>query len=179
MNIHRNDFPQRDVHTPGTTLVPGDLLQSIVVAELLRPSRPLWIVSPWISDVALVDNSARQFGAISPEWPAAPVRLTTVLTTLLERSGSVVIAVNFSPHNDELLRRLQPLQEEHGAALRVLRGATLHEKGIVGEHFVLDGSMNLTYNGVHVNDEHLLYRTDPAQVAERRLSLERHWGDQL
>ena len=41
------------------------------MAELLRPSTHLWIVSPWVSDVPLIDNRARQFGTLAPDWRSA------------------------------------------------------------------------------------------------------------
>jgi hypothetical protein len=35
--------------------------------------------------------------------------------------------------------------------------------------------MNLTLNGISVNDEHLVLRTDPAVVAEQSIELEEKW----
>jgi hypothetical protein len=48
---------------------------------------------------------------------------------------------------------------------------------VLSTDYVLSGSMNLTWNGITVNDEHILLRTDPASVAERRLQLEERWSD--
>lgn len=39
--------------------------------------------------------------------------------------------------------------------------------------------MNLTYNGVTVNDEHLTLRTDTASVEEWRLVMEQNWEGSL
>jgi hypothetical protein len=39
--------------------------------------------------------------------------------------------------------------------------------------------MNLTFNGISVNEEHLLLRTDPASVAEQAAQLELQWGARL
>ncbi len=171
MNLRQD----REIATTGSPLVPFDFLQSLFIAELLRPSGRLWISSPWISDVELVDNRARQFGTLCPDWPAARVRLSRVLESLLERGTSVTIVLNDSPHNDEFLERLQSLRRVYGDSLVVKRSATLHEKGIVGDWFSLSGSMNLTYNGVYVNEERLVYTCDPERVKERRVSLEYRW----
>ena len=35
----------------------ADLLQAIFAAEILRPSARMWIVSPWISDIPVLDNT--------------------------------------------------------------------------------------------------------------------------
>ena len=39
-----------------------ELLQSIFVSELLRPSKEIWLVSPWLSDIEVVDDTAAQIG---------------------------------------------------------------------------------------------------------------------
>jgi hypothetical protein len=49
----------------------------------------------------------------------------------------------------------------------------------VGDQFTLDGSMNLTFNGVYVNEENLIYRTDPGAVAARQIALMSRWRDEL
>jgi hypothetical protein len=41
----------------------------------------------------------------------------------------------------------------------------MHEKGLIGDHFYLRGSMNFTYSGVNLNDEHVELTTEPEQVA--------------
>ena len=41
--------------------------------------------------------------------------------------------------------------------------------------YFLSGSMNLTLNGISVNGEHLVLRTDPATVAEQALELASQW----
>lgn len=171
-----NEFPERQIATTGSPTVPIDFLQSIFVAELIRPSRCLWVSSPWISDIELIDNRARQFGTLCPDWPATRIRLSRVFETLLERGGNLAIVVNESRHNDEFINRMQPLKRIYDSLLRMFRSPHLHEKGVVGDWFSLTGSMNLTYSGVYVHQEHLVYTCDPSLVAERRISFENRWG---
>lgn len=169
------DYASRDIATSHTRDVPREFLQSLFAFELLGPSRPLWVVSPWISDVALIENSARQFTALCPGWPATQVRLFRIIEALLDRGGEVNVVVNNDQHNDVFLQRLDGLAEEYSEAARWRRTPFLHTKGIVSEHFCLEGSMNLTHSGVYRNEEHLIYRTDPQVVQERRLELQRFW----
>ncbi len=173
------EYPDRGIATRGSPLVPQDFLQSLFVAELLWPSQRLWISSPWISDVELIDNTARQFSSLNPDWPAARIRLSTVLAALLERGAEVILITNLSLHNEDFLARMMPLERLYGNRLRIIKTANLHEKGISGDTFTLNGSMNLTYNGVYSNEEYLIYQCDPAQVAERRVTLEDRWREQL
>ena len=60
------------------------LLSSVFLAELLAPSKCLWIVSPWISDVPLIDNSADSIEPLRSFGPRF-IRLTEVLVTLAEQ----------------------------------------------------------------------------------------------
>ena len=69
----------RDLHGPAQSRGVRDLFQSLFAAELINPSPKLWLFFAWISDVEILDNSARQFAALEPDWPAAPIRLSQVL----------------------------------------------------------------------------------------------------
>lgn len=174
-----NKPSERQIATTGSPIVPIDFLQSIFITELIHPSRRLWISSPWISDIELIDNRARQFGTLCPDWPAIRIRLSRFFETLLERRGNVVIIVNEAQHNDEFITRMKSLKRIYDLQTHIIRSLHLHEKGIVGDWFSLTGSMNLTYNGVYINQEHLVYTCDPSRVAERRLTFETRWGTTL
>jgi len=171
-----NSYPRRDIATRRTQDVPRDVLQSLFALELLAPSNPLWIISPWISDVELIDNHGGRFSAIEPGWPNANIRLLSVLSAITDRGGSIVIITNHSKHNDDIERRIHALFDPQ---LRFIRDEHVHTKGIVGERFMVTGSMNLTHSGVYRNDEHLQYDTDPTRIHEWRVDLQQHWGGQL
>jgi hypothetical protein len=46
----------RDLVTPRQRQALADVLTSFLLAELLTPSQPLWLISAWISDVEILDN---------------------------------------------------------------------------------------------------------------------------
>lgn len=169
----------RDLSTAGSRSVPQDFLQSLFVSELLSPSERLWLISPWISDIAILDNTARQFCALNPDWPATHIRLSAILFTLVESGSQIVVIANEDIHNQEFLSHMGQHKKRYPEQIFLITQANLHEKGILGDTFTLDGSMNFTFNGVNVNEEHLIYRCDPAIVAERHLTLMNRWGDQL
>ena len=73
-------FPSRDLHGPGQARAVRDLFQSLFSAELIHPSQTLWFFFAWISDVEILDNSARQFSALEPDWPAAQIAGTEGVT---------------------------------------------------------------------------------------------------
>lgn len=171
--------PPRDLFGPGQATAIRDLLQSLFVAELLQPSRRLWLAFGWISDIEILDNRARQFSALQPDWPATGVRLSTVFEALLVRGGSVALVLRDVEHNRVFISRLSSLRTKYPTRLKVAIDADVHDKGLLGDDFLLSGSMNLTFNGITVNDEHLTLRTDRASVEEWRLVLEQKWGGLL
>ena len=169
----------RDIYSRRSADLPSDLLQSLFLAELLFPSSRVWISSPWIADFDLIDNSSRQFGVLVPGWPAAPIRFSDVLRELLERGSEIVVISSHDPKNNEFLSRVEGLRDLYPGRVHILRENLVHEKGILTDHFTLSGSMNLTYQGINFNQEHLAYRHQTEAVYERRLVLESHWGSRL
>ena len=74
---------------------------------------------------------------------------------------------------DGLTSALGSLGVDHD--IQVRRVETLHEKGLIGDHFYLRGSMNFTYSGIHINDEHIELTTDSEQVTRALLEARHRW----
>ncbi|MEQ1899561.1 MAG: phospholipase D-like domain-containing protein DpdK [Devosia sp.] len=167
--------PSRDLHGPAQSRAVRDIFQSLFVAELINPSPELWLFFAWISDVEILDNSARQFVAVEPDWPAAPIRLSEVLRALLSRGVRVRLIIREHGHNDYFIARLGALKARYGDLVQWAIEKSFHAKGLLGADYFLSGSMNLTLSGISVNGEHLVLRTDPAAVAEQAIELETRW----
>lgn len=172
-------YPSRDLHGPAQSRAVRDLFQSLFVAELIHPSPKLWLFFAWISDVEIIDNSAREFVALEPDWPAAPIRLSQVLRALLARGVSIRLVIRADGHNDYFITRLQTLKARHGDQIKWTVEKSFHAKGLLGADYFLSGSMNLTLNGISINGEHLVLRTEPAAVAEQLIELETRWEGQM
>ncbi|KPF54095.1 hypothetical protein IP65_09865 [Novosphingobium sp. AAP1] len=172
-------YPSRDLHGPTQSRAVRDLFQSLFVAELIHPSPKLWLFFAWISDVEIIDNSAREFAALEPDWPAAPIRLSQVLRALLARGVELRLVIRVDGHNDYFIARLQTLKARYGDQIKWTVEKSFHAKGLLGADYFLSGSMNLTLNGVSINGEHLVLRTDPAAVAEQSIELESRWESQM
>jgi phosphatidylserine/phosphatidylglycerophosphate/cardiolipin synthase-like enzyme len=68
------------------------------------------------------------------------------------------------------------MADAKGLAVQLHQKEELHAKGLVGDSFALNGSMNFTFNGITVNEEELNYYTDPTAIAERKIILTERWG---
>lgn len=161
----------RFIHSQSTeTRQIPDLLQAIFVAELAEPSRCLWVVSPWISDIPVIDNSANAFLTLDPSWARGKIRLSQVLSVLVDRGATVRVITRPSiPSNQSFLQRVKGF-------VHITETTDLHEKGILGSQFYLSGSMNFTYLGVTLNEELLHYETTDEVVAEHIIIFTKRWG---
>lgn len=152
-----------------------ELLQMMFLGELLAPGdERAWLVSPWISNVVLFDNRTGGFNAINPEWGNREIRLIDVMSDMMARGTALGIATNWDSHNDPLIDSLTVAADEGSFADRlcVVRRQHLHIKGLLLKRGLLTGSMNLTYSGLELNDEMVVYDTTPKILAEGRINFE-------
>jgi len=158
-----------------------ELLQIIFSTELLSPSKCLWIVSPWIRDIPILDNATGGFATLSPDFPRSEVRLSRVLLELLGRGTRVVIVTRPEPDNMQIVDALGQVVEldKAGEQLTFQQRGDLHAKGIVSDHCSLIGSMNFTYKGLDHSTELLIFDTDASAVEQSRISFFGEYGGQL
>jgi hypothetical protein len=152
-----------------------ELLQMMFLGELLAPGgERAWLVSPWISNITLFDNRAGGFGTINPEWGNREIRLIEVITDVMARGTALGIATGLDDHNDPLIDALTMAADEAGLGgkLSIVRRQHLHIKGVLLKRGLLTGSMNLTYNGLELNDEMVVYDTTAKTLAEARINFE-------
>jgi hypothetical protein len=149
-----------------------ELITLMMVSELVDPGSAVWIVSPWITDVPLLDNRAGSIDAINPEWGHKEIRLADIAVQLMAGGTEVKIVTRPDDHNKVFLRRLADAAA--AAAVRNLLTITervrLHTKGILTRRGLMLGSMNLTYSGLDLNDEVITYDTDPQALASARVA---------
>ena len=169
----------RDLSVPWQSRPMQDVLQALLLAELVNPSSHLWLLSAWASDIEVVDNRARAFAGVRPDWPSAKIRLSTVIDAIVKRGARVSVVLRNVDHNDPFVSRLEEIQRTARGHLGIALGEAAHEKTIIGDDYVFGGSMNLTNYGLTANDEHMLLRVDPAAAASRRLALQQRWGGEL
>jgi hypothetical protein len=167
----------RYIHSRLTSRQVPDLLQTILVAELIAPSQNLWLVSPWISDIPVIDNTANTFQALEPSWYRSKIRLSQVLASLTQQGTMVYVATRPDSHNNSFLESLKTKADSD--YLSIHKVEELHSKGILSDSFYLAGSMNFTFNGITVNQETLSYETDPTAIAEQKLNFRARWGGSL
>jgi hypothetical protein len=133
-----------------------------------------------MSDFALFDNAAREVAELFPDY-ADQERVTFLefLGAVIARHDVRIITVS-NRTSDAFLERLRAVGQRSAGALRArIASQETHEKGILAPGFYIDGSMNITHMGVHVNGEKITYRAagvvDGAQISAAYLEFDRRW----
>lgn len=155
-----------------------ELLQFFFASELICPSKCLWIVSPWLRNIDLFDNTTGAFAQLFPDAPKRVLRLTDVLRALL-LAGTRHVVVLRAPRDDggvtnkltEIASTLDCVDQ-----LSIVDSPTVHTKGLLGDRVALTGSMNVTYAGVDSHTELLQFVTDAELVARLRLEFSGAYG---
>jgi hypothetical protein len=158
------------------------LLQTIFACEVLSPSPHFWLVSPWVSDIVVLDNRTAAFAGLEPTWGRRGILLTEVLQALLRAGSRVTLATRAVDHNVRMRSRLEQAAADAGANEQLTivwdEDGLLHEKGLLGDGWCLSGSMNLTENGVRQNDEQVRYSLIAEEVAALSLHFHHRYGSQ-
>jgi hypothetical protein len=151
-----------------------ELLQTMFIAELLETRGRLWIVSPWVSNIVLIDNRTGNFDSLSPDWGRREVRLAEVLSALMARGSSVVLVTRGIDMNKAFVDAFEDQAMRMGVEdqLKIVLRRELHTKGIVLSRSLLLGSMNLTFFGIEINDESIEFCVEAEDVAQARLEFE-------
>jgi len=140
-------------------------------------SRPIYICSPWISDFVVFEN---RFGEFSHLLPAIEEQSGIRFSDCLRQLANLHDVRIISRRTEVTLTFLSsPVLVDDGVRY-VLAEDDLHEKGFLTPIFYFEGSMNLTYSGVHINKEKLLYHAGRDPDVSRRmtlayLELDRRW----
>lgn len=155
-----------------------EVLEALFAAEILSPSRCLWVVSPWISDVELLDNRTGRYSSLVPSWSRRQIRLTEVLSYCLKNGTHLMLASRDGIHSRRVLQSLSDFAASHGIAsqINVVWNEDLHLKGILSDDYFLSGSMNLTRNGIEVLEETITIETAASAVESARIAFLKNYG---
>lgn len=157
-----------------------DVLAFVFAQELLAPSKDIFIVAPWISNIVVLDNRLGQFDSINPEWGKRDLRLVEIIVAIASAGAKVHIHTRPDAHNKQFRRRIEDAMVDAGVSEMLHWADTnpyLHTKGLLTDRVAIRGSMNLTENGVAFNDEAITVSYDLADVAETRVHFDLYEHD--
>lgn len=166
-----------------------DLVQSALTAELLNPSKRVWLVSAWVTDAGVLDNGGGEYSSLVPAWPEREIHLSEVLGELLSLGTRVHIVTNTHSANVPFAEAMRTVARSVTAESQLRVAADdafttdeeegLHRKRLVTEHLMIWGSMNFTRSGLQRNAEDVSLELDTATVARGINEMEQLYGDSL
>jgi hypothetical protein len=139
------------------------------------------MVSPWISDVPMVDNATGAFNSLQPGWGRRSIGLAELLGNLVRLGSYLVVVTKPLDHNDRFIRILKASVKDAGLQkrLKVSTSHDLHLKGFLGDRFYISGSMNFTHSGVEILEEGVTFDVDPDIVGQAQLNFYHQFGGKL
>lgn len=146
-------------------------LQSVFSAELLHPSKVLYLISPWISDSPILSNHLAQFRVLLPEEVSATIGLRRILLELDRRGVAVRIVCRPDEQVNRDFAHLLP------NTILVRYSELLHVKGLLTQHFYLRGSMNFTFSGTRINEESVELSNEQHIISQARIEFDNFWED--
>lgn len=153
-----------------------EVLTGVLISGLIHP-HTMWIVSPWLSDFAVVDNRLYAWQHLVPTWPPQWIGFVEVVAQLIQSQNQLFIVTRDNPTSRQFIQQLNDLLPT-GASYQLKYCEELHTKGILTEQVLVSGSLNLTFSGTHRNDE-LIHIFDDAQVIRGALAeFDQHYRQQ-
>ncbi len=152
-----------------------EVLSMVFAQELLAPSRKVFVVAPWISNIVIFDSRLGQYATLNPEWGKREVRLVEVLVAIVANGTTLHIHTRPDDHNKTFKRRIIEAMTDAGLHDQLRwsdNNEKLHTKGVLTDRVLVDGSMNLTERGVALNDEVVVVSFEPDRVAAARMHFE-------
>ncbi|WP_299537807.1 phospholipase D-like domain-containing protein DpdK [uncultured Streptomyces sp.] len=150
------------------------LIRTALLAQLAGGQGELWLVSAWISDVELVDNSDGSFDYVLGEDPPERCRLSDLLVLLARAGMTVRVVTRPTVANEAFVQRLHA-GADSTCDLRVVEDDDVHEKCLVGPGWIFQGSMNFTRNGLARNKEQITYAVDERAAAQALVEFQHEW----
>lgn len=155
----------RTIRTTGTerSQAVADAIEAVLVAEVLSSSKAVWLVSPWVSDIPVIDNSDGRYAGLT----ALPRRHLTLLEILdrlsADESCALTLVARDAVSNANVLARFREFVERDGTT-RLLVMENVHDKSFLTDRVLLSGSMNFTFSGTEHNTESLTVVDEHEQV---------------
>lgn len=161
----------RVIRSHGGSQTLKDCLISLFTIETMKPSREIYLISPFLSNSPIINNEFGQYTDIFPLVEGKIVLLSDILKTLVWKGSKVRVICD--PDRDETKRFLYNLN----GMVECKRLENNHEKGLVTSQFYLHGSMNFTYRGININGEKINITTNTPDVNQAMMSARARWEE--
>jgi len=177
-------MPSRDIHSRDGGKKVRDLLASFFGTILIGAAtvRPMYLISPWLSDFKLLVNTFGQFKDLFKyQSNLAENPYILFSETLIEASYHFPIHIATWP-DDKSRTFANKFENAKNVKIIFEKAKKDHQKGLLSDLFYFEGSMNFTYSGVYLNKEKITCNAayDPEgkqKINEAYFEFERIWDN--
>lgn len=134
-----------------------DLMTVLWAAEVIRPSRVLFLAAPVVADTLLLDNRAGSFSGLEPAWGERTIGLAELIVRNLIFGGQVRVITRktMGSGSNPFLVRIRELAAELNLAGRL--GTSEIDSptplGVVGDDFALIGGLSFAESAIDFAEE--------------------------
>jgi hypothetical protein len=177
-------MPSRDIHSRDGGKKVRDLLASFFGTLLLGAGtkRPMYLISPWLSDFRLLDNAFGQFKTLLRYQTHLAENPSIFFSEILiEVSDRLPVRIITWP--DEKSRAFAgKFDKVEDVQVKFEKAQKDHQKGLLSDLFYFEGSMNFTYSGLYLNREKITCNAafeseGNLKINEAYLEFERIWDN--
>jgi hypothetical protein len=165
-----------------------EMLQSLLVAEAMNPSDEIWIVSPWMRNVPVIDNRGGGFSWVESTWEGRRVHLLDWILAVCAKGSQVTVVTSDGELDQDFVRGAKDIASRlpDPGLLRVhskrgVQGAGqggLHSKLLLTRNFFWQGSMNFTLPGLRAHQETVsVFLPDWPEFSKVELEVRQLWGE--
>ena len=172
----------RDIWTHGENNGHLGVIQTSLLSLLLRNDigKPISLASPWITNLCLIDNRLGDFADLFPDEPNKSwILLSDYLRRLSNHAEIRIITLN----NLRSRNFIYGLDTQKNRTIKTKYAEDeFHEKGILAPYFYIEGSMNLTSQGLTKRGEKVIYHAEINNIRSSKISIaylefNRHWDN--
>lgn len=171
------------------SIILEDMLQNLLVSEVMAPSKAVWIVSPWMRNVPVIDNRTGGFNWIDDLWANRVVYLLDWVEVMCNRGASVSLVTTSDEKDQDFLRSARDAQTRvaRRSCLRLVEKMSvgqassggMHAKFLLTDRWAWQGSMNFTMPGLKTHQEVVqvqFFENDRKAFQEWHQKVKGAWG---
>ncbi|MGA4792242.1 phospholipase D-like domain-containing protein DpdK [Nocardia sp. AB354] len=153
------------------------MLSTALLVELAHPGDSVWLVSGWITDIEVIDNTQGAFDTLLGDNPPAVCRLSQILSLIADAGARIHVVTRDNAHNRIFAAHLERALTDPERQLDLHFDDKIHEKTLCGRNWMLTGSMNFTISGLGDNEESVTYKIDDPEIAQAHLDFTERWKE--
>lgn len=170
---HKTTHRQIFVHGSEGQRVLREVLGAQLVGLMMNP-QPLWLVSPWVSNFAVLDNRSGNWSFVEPAWGNREIYFQELLAGMVNYGVELKMVTRDLPLNRDFVKQLYNRLHSK-AVFHHTCSHDLHTKGMLSPHFFIQGSMNFTWRGANRNEESVVLTCDQHIITEARTEFEKQY----